>query len=117
MIEVGDEKAFVMFAENFIFKMQESLRSKNDMEGEALLGICEKVEDYLFRKVLKECGPVPHECVWMKADAINWYQNICQKILRILIMIEQHDSSNNSNNINNIITNNIALITKTTVII
>ena len=82
MIEVGDEKAFVMYAENFIFKMQQLLREKDDFEGEALLPVCEKVEDYLFRKTLKECAPI--DFVWMKIDAILAYQNKCNQILKNL---------------------------------
>ena len=82
MIDVGDEKAFVMYAEDFIFKMQQLIREKPDFDGEALLPVCEKIEDYLFRKTLKECAPI--DFVWMKIDAILAYQNKCNQILKNL---------------------------------
>ena len=82
MIEVGDEKAFVFYAEKFIFEMQQLLRSHYDFDAEPLLPICEKIEDCVFRRTLKDYAPIDY--VWMKLDAIMWYQNLCQKILRNL---------------------------------
>lgn len=46
MIEVGDEKSYIHYAEAFIFRAQDFLRKKVGLEGEALLPLCERVKIY-----------------------------------------------------------------------
>jgi hypothetical protein len=42
-ILMGDERSYIQFAENFIFRMQDLLRKKPDLELEPLIQTCEKV--------------------------------------------------------------------------
>ena len=91
MIDLGDERSYSLYAENFIFKVQDLLRSKPDMEGEALLGVTQELENFVFTKAVDENKPVQRDCVWMKSEAIASYQNGCQKILKTLGSTEDCD--------------------------
>jgi len=84
MIEVGDEKSYIHYAEVFIFRAQDFLRKKVGLEGAGIIPVCERLEDHAFRRALKENAPVSHGSIWMKKEAILHYHHNCQKMLRTL---------------------------------
>ena len=44
-VEVGDEVAFIKYAEAFIYFAQDLLRKKDGLTEEAVLGVCEMVSN------------------------------------------------------------------------
>jgi hypothetical protein len=83
-VEVGNEESFVSYAENVIFKLQALWKEKEDMYFIPVLEACEMLEDKIYKAALKNTAPVPHDNVWMKKEAILWYQDKCRRVLKNL---------------------------------
>lgn len=83
-IDVGDEKGFVEYAERVVYDLQKNFRIKEMLDGIAVIDISAKIEDLIYNEAIRECGPVPGDNVWAKKEAILWYQNKCEKIVKNL---------------------------------
>jgi hypothetical protein len=83
-IDVGDEKGFVEYAERVVYDLQNTFRIKEILDGIAVIDISAKIEDLIYNEAIRECGPVPGDNVWLKKEAILWYQNKCEKIVKNL---------------------------------
>lgn len=63
-IELGDEKHFLEFAENFIRDLNIQFRKKQALDHLHILETLAKLEDVVFNQALKEFAPLTN--VWGK---------------------------------------------------
>ena len=75
-IVVGDENSFILFVENAVYRLQELWREKEGMDSIAVLDTCEKLEDVIYKKALKENHPVPLGNLFLKYSCDLWFTSL-----------------------------------------
>lgn len=84
ILNVGDEEAFINFAEKVVFDLQQLWRGKEGLELSPVIDMSAKLEDLVYNDALSEYSLSSTANVWAKKECIMYYQETCDKMLKNL---------------------------------
>ena len=80
-ILVGDEESFILYAEKIVQDIQKEWHNKAMMQDYAVMDISARLEEIVYNETMKEFSISPNSAVWNKQESIDFYQDMCDKLI------------------------------------
>jgi hypothetical protein len=82
VLPVNDEEAFIEYAEEIVYQLQDFWHRKEGMGGYAVISLCAELENFIYADTAKEFN-LPHNVpVWSRRDCIVRYQEVASELVR-----------------------------------